>query len=86
MTEKSTPKARMRETIPFPIRWFDTLNELDDGDLRLMLAAIGSYVADGKAPELSGALAALWNELRQRIDRDLRKYEAVCVTGPSLRR
>ena len=78
MTEKSTQKARMRETIPFPIRWFDTLSELDDGDLRLMLDAIGNYVAHGELPTLSGALAALWNELRQRIDRDIREYEAVC--------
>ena len=78
MTEKRTETTAARESMNFPLRWFETLRALDDGDLRLMLDAIGNYAAHGELPNLSGALAALWNELRQRIDRDIREYEAVC--------
>ena len=77
MTEIKPPPPE-RESMNFPLRWFDTLRELDDRDLRLMLDAIADYAVRGKAPDLSGALAALWNELRQRIDYDIREYEAVC--------
>ena len=78
MTEKRTETTAARESMNFPLRWFETLRALDDGDLRLMLDAIGNYAAHGELPNLSGALAALWNELRQRIDHDNREYEAVC--------
>ena len=66
-----------RESMVFPFRWFDTLSELEENDLRAMLAAIKAYAATGEAPAFKGALKALWNEIRQRIDYDNAKREAI---------
>ena len=75
---KKTADGAMREAMPFPFRWFDTLRELDDRELRAMLSAIGAYAANGETPAFTGALAALWNEIRQRIDSDRNRYADTC--------
>ena len=67
-----------RKAIIFPFCWFETLAELDDGELRAMLSAIGKYAATGEAPAFKGAMKALWNEIRQRIDADAERYETIC--------
>lgn len=62
----------------FPFRWFDTLAELEDTELRAMLAAIQTYAVTGEAPSFKGAMKALWNEIKQRIDSDRERYEHIC--------
>jgi hypothetical protein len=71
-------EGKMREAMPFPFRWFATLRMLDDAESRMMFDAIGAYAERGEEPAFTGALAALWNEFKQRIDRDNEHYEAVC--------
>ena len=66
-----------RESMVFPFRWFDTLSELEENDLRAMLAAIKAYAATGEAPAFKGAMKALWNEVKQRIDYDNAKRDAI---------
>lgn len=77
MAEKINGGAA-REAMVFPFRWFDTLGALDDRELRRIFDAIGAYAARGAEPEFSGVEAALWNEIRQRIDSDKKQYEAIC--------
>ena len=72
------PENKMREAITFPIRWFEVLNELDERELKTVFDAIGAYAVRGEEPRFTGALAALWVELRSRIDYDRKRYEAVC--------
>ena len=67
-----------RKALIFPFCWFSTLAELDDSELRAMLAAIGSYAETGTKPEFKGAMKALWNEIQQRLDHDREQYAAVC--------
>ena len=72
------PESKMREAMPFPFRWFSTLRMLDDAESRMMLDAIGAYAERGEEPAFTGLMAALWNEFKQRIDRDNEHYQAVC--------
>src|SRR5574344_957940 len=75
----ATDGRKKRDALLFPFRWFDTLRELDDMELRNMLAAICHYSEGGTPPQFKGAMAALWNEFRQRIDHDLQKYNDMCT-------
>jgi len=67
-----------RDAMPFPFRWFETLESLTDTELRAMLSAIGRYGQNGNPPDFSGCMAALWNEIKQRIDYDRAHYLEVC--------
>lgn len=69
---------KMREAITFPIRWFEVLGKLDEHELKAVFDAIGAYVERGEEPGFTGLLAALWVEMRSRIDNDRKRYEAVC--------
>jgi len=75
---KTLDKLMTRDSMPFPFRWYDTLLELPDGELRAMLEAMRNYAEAGTAPTFSGAMAALWREIRDRIDFDRGKYDAIC--------
>ena len=77
MAEKIDGGAE-REAMVFPFRWFDTLGALGDRKLRAMFDAIGAYAARGEEPKFTGTDAALWHELKQRIDCDNARYETVC--------
>ena len=74
---------RRRDSMLFPFRWFSTLLELEDNELREMLSAISHYAEHGEASHFKGAMAALWNELKQRIDFDNQKYAEICVRNRS---
>ncbi len=71
-------KSSMREAMPFPFRWFESLRKLDDREFRMIFDAIGAYAEHGEEPQFSGMLAALWHELRDRMDYDRKQYNAVC--------
>lgn len=73
------PENKMREAITFPIRWFEVLGQLDEHELKTVFDAIGAYVERGEEPGFTGLSAALWVEMRSRIDSDRKRYEAVCA-------
>ena len=76
--ERLLPALRKRDAMVFPFRWFDTLQELSDSELRAMLAAMRDYAEKQSVPNFSGAMAALWREFQQRMDYDRGKYLAIC--------
>lgn len=65
-----------RDSIIFPLRWFGTLLDLPEADLRAFLAAIRDYAESGTEPTFSGLHAALWREFRDRLDHDAAAYAA----------
>lgn len=71
-------KKLQRDAMPFPFRWYDALLELPDGELRAMLAAMRDYATKQGVPNFTGALAALWREIANRIEYDRRKFLATC--------
>jgi len=78
MSKDTNKELQRRDAMPFPFRWFTSLIELSDADLRQMLFAIGEYAKSGEVPNFTGALKALWSEYSERIDFDQRKYEETC--------
>ena len=66
-----------RDAMVFPFRWVDSLLELED-DLPVMLVAIREYAENGTEPTFKGAMAALWREYKDRIDRDAEHYKNIC--------
>lgn len=72
-----------RDSMIFPFRWMKSLSKLNDAEFRAMISDIVRYAADGVAPEYSGALGAIWEEYRQRIDYDREKYESICQRNRS---
>ena len=78
MTLIDDKEPKKRDSMIFPYRWFDTLEKLEETDLRQMLSAIRQYSQNGIKPSLTGAMSALWNEFCTRIDYDNNKYQSIC--------
>ena len=74
----STKSEQPKEAMCFRFRWFDTLQCLPEPELRQMLAAIREYAENDQAPEFTGIMSALWNEIRDCIDFDKKQYAAKC--------
>ena len=71
-------KAKKQEAMCFRFRWFDTLDCLPEAELRQMLKAIRAYAEADQAPEFTGIMSALWNEIRDCIDFDKKQYSDKC--------
>ena len=74
----STKSEQPKEAMCFRFRWFDTLECLPEAELRSMLKAIRAYAENDQAPEFTGIMSALWNEIRDCIDFDKKQYAAKC--------
>ena len=74
----STKSEQPKEAMCFRFRWFDTLECLPEAELRSMLKAIRAYAEADQAPEFTGIMSALWNEIRDCIDFDKKQYAAKC--------